>query len=250
MSAPEGAAAGGPSSLVLYRQSLAPPTGDDAGVLPDPVGCPAKVGFFMMSQSTGAMFPARCGRLACTYCLRRNASRRARAISYAAPEREITFTQVGDDWPTFRDRMNRVAYGIRKEVGRSEWVWHVEQNPKGTGHHIHAWQKGSYVPQRLLSSLAVTEGMGRITHVSKLRHVGKAAGYGLKGLSYGMKGLEADEQGALYLGLNGRRLTHQSRGFFTSPDGEKLGVRGAEKAAAATDELGKDVGPWVLIRSA
>lgn len=206
--------------------------------------------FLVMSRSTGAVFPARCGRLACAYCLRQNARRRALAITYAGPQREITFTQVGDSWPTFRDRMNRLAYGIRKEVGTSEWVWHVEQNPKGTGHHIHAWQKGAYVPQRLLSSLAVTEGMGPITHVSKLRNVSKAAGYGLKGLSYGMKGVEADDEGSLYLGLNGRRLTHQSRGFFTSPQGDKLGVRAAEKAALATDELGKDPGPWVLVRSA
>lgn len=250
MSGPEGAAAGGPSSLVLYRQSVAPPTGDDAGLQPDAEGCPAKVGFFMMSRSTGAVFPARCGRLACAYCLRKNARRRALAISYAAPQREMTFTQVGDDWPTFRDRMKRLAYGARKEVPAFEWVWHVEQNPKGTGHHIHAWQKGSYVPQRLLSELAVREGMGRIVHVSKLRNVSKAAGYGLKGLSYGMKGIDADDEGALYLGLNGRRLTHQSRGFFTTPQGEKLGVRGAEKAATATDEPGKDPGPWVLMRSA
>jgi hypothetical protein len=249
MSGPNGRAAGAPSSLVLYRQTVAPPKGDDAGVSPDPEGCSRMSGWLVMSQSTGAVFPARCGRLACAYCVRVNARRRALAISYARPEREITFTAVGDSWPVVRDRVKRVAYGIRKEVGTSEWVWHVEQNPKGTGHHVHAWQKGSYVPQRLLTELAVREGMGRVTHVSKLRNRRKAAGYGLKGLSYGMKGIEADREGEQYLGLNGQRLTHQSRGFFVSTNGDKLGVRGAEKAAMATDDAGKDPGPWVLIRS-
>lgn len=207
-------------------------------------------GQMMLSLSTGVMFPARCGKLACSYCLRANSRRRALAIGYAQPEREITFTQVGDSWLTIRDRMNRLSYGIRKEVKQSEWVWHVEQNPRGTGHHVHAWQKGSFIPQKLLSELAVTQGMGRVAHVSRLRHVGKAAGYGLKGISYGLKGVEAKDEGWAYLSANGNRLTHQSRGFFTSPEGEKLGVRGAERAATATDDMGRDRGPWVLTRSA
>jgi hypothetical protein len=250
MTGQDGRAAGAPSSLVFNDQSLAPPKGDDSGVSPDPQGCPNMVGQMMLSLSTGALVPARCGRLACAYCLRVNARRRALAIGFVQPERSITFTQVGDSWTTVRDRMNRLSYGIRKEVGPSEWVWHIEQNPRGTGQHVHAWQKGSYVPQRLLSEMAVTQGMGRVVDISRIRNAKRAAGYGLKGISYGLKEVEAQDEGRAYLGANGYRLTHQSRGFFTSPDGEKLGARGAERAAYAADDTGKDQGPWVLTRSA
>lgn len=251
----EGRGEAEPTSLVSYCQSVSPlahgePTGDDSGVEADPLGCPRMRGWMVVSQSTGVSFPARCGRLGCWYCCRVNAKKRSLAIAYARPEREITFTQVGDDWQQVRDRMKQAAHKIRKEVKTLEWVWHVERNPKNTGHHVHAWQRGSYVPQRLLSEIAVNQGMGQVVHVSRLRSVGAASRYGLKGITYGLKGLEAEDEGEKYLGLNGRRLTHQSRGYFASPDGDRLAVREAEKAAVASANPGEDIGPWVLMRSA
>lgn len=241
---------GVPTSLVSYYQSVSPPTGDNSPVEPDVLGCPKMTGWIMVSQSTGQTFPARCGRLGCWYCCRVNAKKRSLAIAYARPEREVTFTQVGNDWQQVRDRMKQVALKIRREVGNNEWVWQVEENPQQTGHHVHAWQRGSYIPQKFLSEVAVNQGMGKVVHVSKLRNVGAASRYGLKGLTYGLKGVLADNEGELYLGLNGRRLTHQSRGYFASPSGEKMAVRDAEKAALAAANPQEDIGPWILTRSA
>lgn len=239
------------TSLVSYCQTVTKPTGDNSPVEPDLLGCPNMSEFVLISQSTGNMVPARCGRLSCWYCCRVNAKKRSLAIAYSGPEREVTLTLVGDSWDQVRDRMKNLRHRLRKEIPEFEWVWHVEQNPKHTGHHVHAWQRGSFVPQKLLSSTARGLGMGSVVHVSKLRSVGAASRYGLKGLTYGLKGVLAENEGASYLDANGSRLTHQSRGFFASPQGEKLAVREAERQAAtvAAGEQ-KDLGPWVLMRSA
>jgi hypothetical protein len=207
-------------------------------------------GWLMVSQSTGAVVPARCGRLACWYCCRVNAKKRSLAIAFARPEREITFTLVGDSWPQIRDRMKNARSLLKREVGEFEWVWSVEENPNANGHHVHGWQHGSYTPQKLISATAKKLGMGEVTHVSKLRSVGAASRYGLKGLTYGLKGVLAEEEGEKYLGLNGKRLSHQSRNFFRAPEGGKLPVREAERLAAAAANSGGDQGPWVLMRSA
>lgn len=244
---------GVPTSLVSYYQSLTNSEGknpEDSGPEPDKHGCPNMQDWCMVSQSTGAVVPARCGRLGCWYCCRVNAKKRALAIAYARPEREVTLTLVGDSWIQIRDRMNNLRYRVRREVGDFEWVWHVERNPRETGQHVHGWQHGNYVPQKFLSETARTLGMGSVVHVSKLRSVGAASRYGLKGLTYGLKGVLAEQEASEYLGINGARLTHQSRSFFRSGEGGKLPVREAERlAAAAANEKG-DQGPWVLMRSA
>lgn len=248
----EGRPEGAPTSLVSYHQSVTLPEAknpDDSGPEPDKLGCPNMQGFFFVSQSTGACFPARCGRLGCWYCCRVNAKKRSLAISFARPEREITLTLVGDSWPQIRDRMKNARALFQREVGAFEWVWHIEENPGENGHHAHAWQHGNYIPQGLITATAKKLGMGKVTHVSKLRSVGAASRYGLKGLTYGLKGVLAEEEGEKYLGLNGRRLSHQSRSFFRSPEGGKLPVREAERLAAAAANAGGDEGPWVLVRS-
>lgn len=249
----EGDPEGGASSLVSYRQSVTSSEAqnpDDCGPEPDKLGCPNMQGFCMVSQSTGAVVPARCGRLSCWYCCRVNAKKRALAIAYARPEREVTLTLVGESWPQIRDRIKNLASLVRKEVGACEFVYHVERNPQQTGQHVHAWQHGNFIPQRLLSATARKLGMGQVVHVSRLRSVGAASRYGLKGLTYGLKGVLAEQEGSAYLDANGKRLTHQTRNFFRSPQGGKLPVREAERLAAAAANAGGDQGPWVLIRSA
>lgn len=239
------------ASLASYRQSVSMTDEGETDIQPDPAGgCPKMRGLLLVSETTGAVYPVRCGRNMCTYCLRVNARVRALAIEYGAPTRAILLTQVGEEWDQVRDRMKRLRHKLAREVKSFEWVWHVEPNPRGTGHHVHAWQRGSFVPQSVLSSLAASEGMGEFARVNAIRSVKGSSSYGLKGIGYGMKGIEAQDQGDTYLRTNGRRLTHQSRGFFVSASGESMGVKGAEKAAKRKAGGIRDEGPWVLIRSA
>lgn len=213
---------------------------DDLFPEPDPHGCEYMAGWAFLNALTGETVPARCGRNRCAYCLRVNARRRARAIAWAGPERAILLTLVGDDWQTVRPRMYRLRYRIARAAGLCEWVWHVEPNPKGTGHHVHAWQHGAFVPQDVLSRLADEVGMGRFVRINRVRSRVGASAYGLKGLTYGLKGVEADDEGTAYLRVNGYRLTHQSRGYFRG-----LRVRDAERVASGIDEEAQ----WVLIRA-
>jgi hypothetical protein len=221
------------------------------------------LGRSFVNLDTGQIVPARCVRLRCSYCLRVNARRRAMAIAAARPERAILLTQVGNDWQTCRDRIKQCRYWLAQEVGPFEWVTHVEPNPAGTGHHVHAWQhsgnprvgmghgvngagsderRTAFIPQALLSSVARRCGMGGFARINKLRSAKGAGTYGLKGISYGLKGVEADDEGLTYLVDNGWRLTHQSRGFFR--DGNvPVGVKDAERLAMPSAVAGR----WVLM---
>lgn len=205
--------------------------------------CPFSTGLLLISQSTGAIYPTRCTRNSCFYCVQKNASRRALAISLAKPERAILLTQVGDDWATVRPRMNRFRYELVSQLGKEfEMVYSVEPNPQGTGHHVHAWQRGSYVSQKLLSSVAAMCGMGSFARISKIRSDVGASKYGLKGLGYGLKGAMQSDAARLYLRENGKRLTHQTRGFFLDAAGVASPVRVAEREAGRL--IAKDLGPW------
>lgn len=203
-------------------------------------------GKWLVSRSTGNVVAARCGTLGCPDCVLPEARRRSLAIAYSRPQRAILLTQVGDTWPVVQGRVNRLRYDVLEATGGKpfEWVWHVEPNPEGTGHHVHAWQHGSFVPQALLSDLADGVGMGGVVFINRVRSAVGASHYGLKGLGYGLKSVE-EGQAATYLAENGARLTHQSRGYFRGPSGT-LPLRTVEDLAlSATRE--RDPGPWRMV---
>jgi hypothetical protein len=217
---------------------------DDSEPEPAKIGCPTMLGRSFLNLDTGQLVAARCGRLRCAHCLRVNARRRAMAISISEPSRAILLTQVGNDWQTVRRRMFKLRHDLAARVGPFEWTWHVEPNPLGTGHHCHAWQHGSYVPQALLAERADGVGMGGFARVNAIRSSVGAGQYGLKGISYGLKGAQADDEGLGYLVDNGWRLTHQSRGYYRL-DGERASVKNAERCAVGG--LSAEPGRWVMV---
>jgi hypothetical protein len=115
---------------------------------------------------------------------------------------------VGWDSKTRRLRVNRLVHRLR-EAGFDWEHWGVvEANPRGTGHHFHGLQRGSYVDQGLLQRFCEREGMG-IPWISEYRREGRGgATYALKGAGYALKG------GAELLDLNGGRYGQWTRGFF------------------------------------
>jgi hypothetical protein len=172
-----------------------------------------------------------CRRLTCAVCLRKAAWRRSLAIKHSRPERYITLTLAGDDWQTVRGRVKRFRYDIVRELGQVEWVWNVERNPKGTGHHVQAWQRGDFLSQAELSRMATRQGFGKRVWIERWKSGGES--YALKE-AYAVK----DAAGAGYfLGMNGGRLTHQTRGYFGMP------VKAAESEAIRL-ELGPDAHTW------
>lgn len=219
--------------------------GPDFEALDGP-GCPYNLqGWYFLNTTSGEVAPWRCGRNACDYCVQGNARRRARAIALAKPERALLLTQVGNEWQTIRDRLKKFRHLVAKRLEvQFEWVYHVEPNPQGTGHHVHAWQRGDFLPQDELVEAADSAGMGRVVFINKIRNPLESANYGLKGLGYGLKGIAAAESRSAYLVANGRRLTHQSRSFFVDSDGQRCGVRDAEREAARAGR--EEVGEWIL----
>ena len=197
----------------------------------------------LVSASSGAVVSLRCGRNACWYCLPRNALRRAAAIRLAAPERFVTLTQAGEDFAQIRQRMYHFTADLRGLGHSLELVYSVEPNPKRTGNHVHAWQHGDYIPRADIRAAALRRGMGERVDIRRWQ-ADSNEGYGLKGVGYGLKGAAALESGREYLLLNGRRLTHQTRGFWRSGGGDTLKVKQAERLASA-DPNG-DPGPWSL----
>lgn len=210
-------------------------------------GCPNTRGMMFVNDLTGVMIPARCRRNGCAYCIHGNARQRARAIAHSKPERALLLTQAGDSWQTARLRVKQLKFDLQKELGKSfEWVYHVEPNPSNDGqHHVHAWQRGAFIPQKTLSALADSAGFGPFARINKIRSVTDASTYGLKGLGYGLKGVREAESRSAYLIANGKRLTHQSPGFFLDSEGNSAPVRQSERAAASTGE--QEIGTWHLV---
>ena len=219
------------TSLALYRVSVAPSQDKASEPVWDPFPgvkrCPRKLDWCLFNAESGHMLPARCRANTCDFCLKVNALQVAGAIALAQPERAVRFSQVGDDWQTARNRMKQIAFHIRNSGYDWHCAWHLEPNPKGTGHHIHAWQYGSYIPQATLQDLAHREGMG-IPYIEAMKQNQGPVNYGLKQLAvkYGLKGVDESAPGE-YLRKNGGRLVHSTRGFWKTPDGQLEGQRAA-----------------------
>ena len=206
--------------------------------------CPREPDKWLLNVDTGETLRGGCGRVGCPVCGPYKARRRGMAIGFVQPERQVELTLVGETWPAVRSRVRNFVYRVRAEGYEWEWCWHCEPNPAGTGHHVHGYQRGSYVPQGVLSRIADRCGMGYRVFVQRFRvpDAGRVD-YGLKlaGVDYGLKGTRGDGM-ATYLGANGDRLTHQSRGFF---EGGVRAVEGAAMAARAAERA--TGGRWVLL---
>jgi hypothetical protein len=246
------------SSLALYRESLAGEMASDQQEQGSAVDgeayeqrCPKKLDFDMLNTETGQIVPASCQANSCWWCGPKNARRVGGAITLAGPQRWGMLTQVGEDWQMVRARMNRLRYQLRGCGIELSWCWHVEPNPAGTGHHVHYFQRGGFVPQSLLSELADREGMGRVATVQRWRPSQAATTYGVKlaGVRYGLKLAEESDTMNGYLSANGGRLVHASRGFWRNREGEQVGQREAMKSWVQRPEESEN-GEWVLIRRA
>lgn len=249
MSGASGVASAAPlSGLASYHQTA---TTSEVDLEPREAGCPHRVGMVYLNLQSGETRPARCGRNACDYCLRVNAKRRALAIAWARPEREIRLSLLAepDDahpWQTARRRYRRMREYLRRwSVDPGEWGLMLERNPQGTGYHGHVIQHGPKVNKDALDQAAFRAGAG-LTRVRKVRDVGSLSSYGLKGAAlaaYGLKGTQ--DHGETFLDLNGGRLGHFTPGFFRSPSGATMGVRAAERQALRA-VYGTSEGEWTL----
>lgn len=248
----------GPPGLASYHQTSTTPEGLEGPLEVDHEqvgrGCPNRSGMVLLNLETGESRPARCGRNGCAYCLGMNARRRALAVAYARPDREIRVSLVADAdtpeaqvWATARTRVNRMREYL-KRWGEDPGYWgtNVEPNPEGTGYHGHITQHGPRkINKDALDQASFRAGSG-LTRVRKVQHIDGLAEYGLKGAALAAYGLKGAAEGVDYLRHNGGRLGHFSVGFFRSPEGGTLGVRVAERLAMVALYGEQEKGTWTL----
>lgn len=219
------------TSLVSNRVSLAdlPPCGSGSLVL--------------RSDATGAWAPLPCQRNTCETCGVRKALATAIAAGMAGPTQFVTLTQVGNDPQRIRARLSDWRRRLLEAGYPGEYWGVVEENPKGTGHHVHLWRRGGYVPQARVSEVADRCGMGRVTWIERYRGGVHGILYGTKtitaGGAYGLK--TALEENGLwrFLELHRGRYGIWSRQFFGRPYREAV-----QLALRHPDREGHDPGPW------
>ncbi len=198
---------------------------------------------------TAEVRPWRCRRNGCLHCGPVNALLLAGAIAEAMPERLGLLTLVGEEWATRRQRARDFVVDVRSTGVRWEWAWHIEPNPRGSGHHLHFVQHGDRAPVSVVRWAATRRGMGQWVGIHRIRALDRAAMYGLKlaASAYGIKGALESGTLAQYRAANGgRRLVHTSRGFWRDRDGRAIrSTRGAVQNALQVAH-GQREGTWVL----
>ena len=176
-------------------------------------------------------------------------------MRWAGVERALLVTNLADPadpdpWPTVRRRVNRVReYLQRQAVEPGAWGIFIERGSENGMVHAHIGQHGKFIPKAALDEASNRAGAG-LTTIERVKSSSSLTRYVGKGFSsYVGKGFTATDATA-NLALNGGRLGHFSRGFFGKSDsGANLGVREAERLAAA-DDRPAEAGTWVLMREA
>lgn len=206
-----------------------------------PESCPNSTGRVVIELYSGMVYPDRCRRSQCRFCLPLNARRRALAITYAGPRRMIRLSLLAgeSDESPCKTALRRVGL-IRRNLKRiglepGEWSFTIEKNPNGTGYHAHCLQHGRSIPQAELQESCVRAGAG-FPHINSIKREGIwTSRYGLKGFGadgYGLKSFRPNGDPREALRINNGRLEHHSRAFFAI-DGEALRVRDMEREAIA-----------------
>lgn len=205
----------------------------------------------LVNTSTGEQAPVRCGANFCDSCGPMKAWKLGLAVQYAAPERFVRLSLVGDDHETRRNRIKRLAYRVRKDGYAWNVAYAVERNPAGTGHHAHLYQHGDFIPQARLQELCIREGMGQ-PHIKAWRSDSGAATYAMKAATYAQKGALGQDGLGEHLELNGGRILHVSRGFWRHGSGGGTIKNQREAVRAALEALHGPRGDdqWVLMRKA
>lgn len=125
-------------------------------------------------------------------------------------------SQAPADWDKLRQKVRKLRFTLAAKDGlKCDLAWTVERNPKGTGFHIHALQKGDYIPQPLLQ-----DRWGHVVHIQKIRtDPQKVASYAtkeaLRVAGYTVKGSTGSPASiATHLRLNGGRIVHVGKGYL------------------------------------
>lgn len=194
-------------------------------------GCPTKQEWVQVNLDTGHMIPLRCDRNRCPWCGPRRAIRVATAIEMANPAWGFTLTGLDETWAVNHPSLAKVMRSMR-DTYQVTVAWHLEENPRGMGCHLHGWGRGARPDEGVLSEMAGRAGLGQVVAVKSARGY---YGYGMKEVT---ALVEEDDVRVIkppldrYLDRNGGRLVHASRGFWVDRNGRPTDLRGALRESA------------------
>ena len=105
------------------------------------------------------IIPLRCNSWGCIRCAARKTTVWAHRVSDAQPERMITFTKLDASRADIKLSFQQIIRDLRKEKLIVEY-WGVVELHKSGEPHMHVVQRGSFIPKKLLLSIAQKHGWG------------------------------------------------------------------------------------------
>lgn len=134
-----------------------------------PGSCPRPVaGRVLVNGSTGEFLPLPCGTWGCSSCGPAKAHRLGVLAAAAAPQRFITLSKVGPDLDSVYRGLQTLSQALRRSGYGWEYLTVPEVHQNGFW-HLHLLQKGSYIPQKVLSERAESAGMGRVVDIRRIQ---------------------------------------------------------------------------------
>lgn len=131
--------------------------------------CPEPVrGRAFFAPETGETRPIPCDRWRCTVCGPAKAYRLGLLAAAAEPERFITLSRAGPTPSEALRRLSVLSKSLRRAGLGFEYLAVLERHRNGFW-HLHALQRGSYIPQRDLSRRASSAGMGSVVYIERVR---------------------------------------------------------------------------------
>ena len=175
----------------------------------------------LWSNQRGEITYYSCRKNSCPRCSIVNARRAALAVHLSAPVGWFSFTLVGDTWSQISERMKLCMSYIRNSISDFEWCWAVEENPRGTGNHVHGYFHTTVHGSNRLEN-AIEEARRRAGFGARWRWHDMPAEAGPAFCGYPMKALVDPDAAWVFLGLNGTperpRVIHSSRDFWRDGD--------------------------------
>jgi|GEM_PF-6568486 hypothetical protein len=206
----------------------------------DATDCPRIRGRYLV-PATGEVKPARCGTCKCGWCGPRLALVTAWAIQLANPtwsavvtagEAQASEAELEGQVRQLQEAIRELTADLRARGHDWQAVWVIEVSPRAIL-HAHVLQRGTRVPPPLFLARCRAVGLDW----AAIRPIGRLtplARYVLKGAIAGLDLSVPRAVGLMrrHLLLNGGRLAHSTRDFWTDEGGERLGgVREARTAA-------------------
>lgn len=190
---------------------------------------------YMLYSPEGDRIP--CEKNSCPDCVIVNAQSIASAIHLSSPSHSIFLSQVGNTADGIQRRMSLLATQVRKQLPDFQWVWAVEDNPSGTGVHLHGFfyfsrrNVSRAKLEQLFRKIAISVGIGRQLGVQSIDQ-----GVSREFFGYPMKMLSHPVTAPRYVELNrtnrGITLVHASKHFWRDgPTGTPIQRIQAEQLA-------------------